>query len=40
MVCPETDKLCSDPDCRMNGCLEQREEDGEEPEQQGINGRS
>ena len=27
MVCPETDKICSDPDCRINGCLEQREED-------------
>ena len=30
MICPETDKLCTDPDCKQDGCVEQREDDGEE----------
>jgi hypothetical protein len=30
MICPETDKICKDPDCRAHGCLEQREDEGEE----------
>ena len=30
MICPCNDKICSDPDCKQDGCIEQREEDGEE----------
>ena len=30
MVCPFDHKICSDPDCKQDGCAEQREEDGEE----------
>ena len=28
MICPETDKVCKDKECKEHGCLEQRE--GEE----------
>ena len=39
MICPFTDKVCADPDCKQDGCLEQREEDGEDgrPDKAGRN---
>jgi hypothetical protein len=30
MICPLTDKICTDPECKEDGCLEQEEEDGHE----------
>lgn len=30
MICPETDKICDDPDCKEGGCLQQLEEEGED----------
>lgn len=30
MVCPMTDRICDDPECRENYCLEQADDDGEE----------
>ena len=30
MICPCTDKICTDEECRQNGCLEQQDEDGHE----------
>lgn len=30
MICPCTDKICTDPDCKQDGCLIEREEEGEE----------
>lgn len=30
MICPETDKICKDPDCKEHGCLQEREEEGED----------
>jgi hypothetical protein len=30
MICPVTDKICTERDCKEEGCMEQKEEDGEE----------
>ena len=31
MICPVTDKICNDPDCKLDGwCLEIADEEGEE----------
>jgi hypothetical protein len=30
LICPLTDKLCTDPDCKQDGCIEQPEEEGED----------
>lgn len=30
LICPLTDKVCHDTDCKQDGCVEQREEEGEE----------
>ena len=30
MICPVTDKICKDPDCKQDGCLEIADEEGEE----------
>ena len=30
MICPVTDRICKDEECKANGCLEQYEEDGHE----------
>jgi hypothetical protein len=27
MICPESDKICRDPECKENGCLEQRDDE-------------
>lgn len=27
MICPETDRLCDDEECKRDGCQEQREEE-------------
>ena len=33
MICPLTDKICNDPECKENGCVEQREDEGEDVEE-------
>jgi hypothetical protein len=30
VICPATDKVCKERECKENGCLEERDEDGEE----------
>jgi hypothetical protein len=30
LICPLTDKICTDPDCKESGCLEEKEDEGEE----------
>lgn len=30
MICPLTDKICLDPDCKCEGCIELPEAEGEE----------
>jgi hypothetical protein len=30
MICPATDKICKDPECKECGCLLELEEEGED----------
>lgn len=32
MICPLSDRICNDPDCKQDGCIEMGEEEGEETE--------
>jgi hypothetical protein len=33
MICPLTDKICKDPECKQEGCLELVDDEGEESKQ-------
>lgn len=37
MVCPATDKICNDRECKDFGCLEQREDEGEDAKDKDAN---
>ena len=39
MICPLTDKICNDQECRENGCFEQAEDEGEDVEKKDLLGR-
>lgn len=30
MICPLTDKVCNDPECREHGCVDESEAEGED----------